>query len=233
MSELTIEFTSWLDDIISKASDLIDFGSPKKREYRKKIIYLIVYVCIKEIILWLDLKDAKTALIKIADINNGELLPEGQESIRKRYEALNILKNDLGEKGFYKIKQIIDHDLISAPESQIFIKAIDRRMNILRSTVIRNKVKTGGAPKDPLFNSILYMCDRAFEHNCDQIIHEKIALFVNAIFSNDSSYKKKTRGAVRGAIKYIINNAEGESKEEKYSSLEKEWERLRKRIKLK
>ena len=233
MSELTIEFTTWLKDVLSKASILINFWSDEKIEYRKKIIYPIVYVCIKEVIPWIDLNDAKTALISFAGIDGGKLLPEEIEYIRKDYGALKILRKRLDEKEYYKIKQSIDNDLISAPKVQPLIKAMDKRITTLRSGVASKKIETGGRPKDPLLNSILYRCDCAFDHYYNKEIYENIALFVNAIFLNEIINVENAGNLVRLRIKSIMKNAKGETDMEKYLDLDKEWESIRKQIKLK
>lgn len=227
MSELPKEFTFWLVNVISKAENLINRGL-KKRERRSKIIYEIVFVCIKAIGFWLKIKDAGTTLINLAEISGGNLLPTELENFREHYHALKILKKDLDEKTYFNIKKKLDNDFLSAPESKDYIKEMNERIVNLHKRVKKKKVDTGGHPKYPLRDIILFKCDSAFDHKCSQIVCERIALFINAIFSDETFDVKKANDSVRHAIEYIIDNAEGETIEEKHSYLEKEWDNLRK-----
>ena len=227
MSELPKEFTFWLVNVISKAENLINRGL-KKRERRSKIIYEIVFVCIKAIGSWLKINDAGTTLINLAEISGGNLLPTELENFRERYHALKILKKDLDEKTYFNIKTNLDNDFLSSPESQDYIKKMNKRIYNLHKRVKKRKVDTGGAPNYPLRNNILFKCDSAFGHNCSPIVHERIALFVNAIFSDEGFDVQNANESVRHAIEYIIDNAEGETIEGKQSYLEKEWDNLRK-----
>ena len=67
-NDLPKEFLLWIDNVIEKGEELVRYGSESKYEYRAKIFDEIIMVCIRNLLPWTKLNDAKIVLLNLASM---------------------------------------------------------------------------------------------------------------------------------------------------------------------
>ena len=228
-NELPIEFIMWVDDVIKKGSALAGYGSEKKFEYRAKIFDEIIMVCIRNLLPWTNLKDSKIALLNLASMVGGKLLPNELNEFKQKYHVLsglNVLIPYIDTKSISNIKRALDNDLIAKAISTGYLIKIDERLQKFYKGHRKVFVKTGGRPKIPFLNAILFKCTCAFDRKLNKIMCERIAQFVNVIYLYDIVGGEEPDNLVKLRIKSILKPGKNETKEQKFSKLEKKWRKI-------
>ena len=226
---LPVEFLSWVDDVIKKGEALVGYSSEKNYEPRAKIFDEIIMVCIRNLLPWTNLKNTNIALLNLSSMAGGKLLLNDLKEYKEKYATwgdLNVLKPLIDTELISNIKSELDISLISQAKSTGYLNDMDERLTIYYKGHRQVFVKTGGRPKIPFLNAILFKCHCAFDGDLNKIKYERIAQFVNAIFLNDIVGGEEPDNLINLRIVSILEPGKNETKEQKFSKLEQEWRKI-------
>lgn len=204
---LPVEFLNWVDDVIKKGELLVRYSSDKNYERRVKIFDEIIMVCIRNLLPWTNLKDSKIALLNLASMVGGKLLPNELKEFKEKYyvlSRLDVLIPYINTESILNIKMALDNDLIAKAISIGYLTEIDERLQNFYKGHRKVFLKTGGHPKIPFLNAILIKCNCAFDNKINKITGERIAQFVNAIFLYDIVGGKEPDNLIKLRIKSIV-----------------------------
>ena len=227
--DLPKEFLLWIDNVIKNGEDLVGYGSETKYEYRAKIFDEIIMVCIRNLLPWTKLKNAKIVLLNLASMVGGKLLPNELKEFKEKYyvlNRLNVLIPYINSESILNIKMALDNDLIAKAISIGYLTELDERLQNFYKGHRKVYLKTGGRPYIPLLNAILFKCYCAFDGHLDGITCGRIAKFVNVIFLSDIVVGKEPDNLINLRIVSILKPGQNETKEQKISKLEQKWRKV-------
>ena len=228
-NDLPKEFLLWIDNVIEKGEELVRYGSETKYEYRAKIFDEIIFICVRELLPWTKLNDAKIALLNLASMAGGKFLPSELMEFKEKYnvlKGLNALIPYIDAESISNIKRTLDNDLIAKAISIGYLKEMDKRLQNFYKGLRKVFLKTSGRPNIPLLNGILFKCYCAFDGHLDGITCGRIAKFVNVIFLSDIVVGKEPDNLINLRIVSILKPGQNETKEQKISKLEQKWRKV-------
>ena len=223
IKSLPDDYIIWVLDVLQTGYALINIGNAKKRDYRANIILEIIFVCILDGLKFTKSKDAKTSLISLAKFSGREFLPRELKDFGEKYTGLKAIKEYVEEDVFRDIEMALDNDLISKAESIGELDKKKKDLAKLHKGIQKRYIKTGGRKKDPFLGAILYKCYCAFDGKLNQTKNERIAQFVDVIYSNDFIGEKNVKDLVRRRLDYLLKPKGNETIDQKISVLENQW----------
>ena len=230
-NDLPKEFLLWIDNVIEKGEKLVRYGSESKYEYRAKIFDEIIFICIRELLPWTKLNNAKIALLNLASMAGGKLLPSELMEFKEKYnvlKGLNALNPYIDNELISDIKSALDIDLISKAKSTGYLNEMEERLKIFYKGHRQVFLKTRGRSYIPFLNAILFKCYCAFDGLLDGVTYGRIAQFVNVIFLDDIVGGKEPGNLINLRIVSILKPGKNETKEQKISKLEQKWRKISK-----
>ena len=223
IKSLPDDYIIWVLDVLQTGYALINIGNAKKRDYRAGIILNVIFVCILDGLKFTKSKDEKVAIINLAKLNEGKLLPPELKDFGEKYSGLRALKDYMEKDTISNIELALDNDLISKAESTGELDEMKKEIAKRHKGIQKRFVKTGGRRKDPFLDAILYRCHCAFEGNLNQTKNERIAQFVDVIYSNDFIGEKNIKDLVRRRLDYLLQPTVNKSIDQKITVLDNQW----------
>ena len=228
MDDRPIEFTNWVRLIDQTADNLINLGPKKKRRKRSDAIKEIVETLKQNSLFFVThLKDprsfAEAAVFQFALLGKGNLLPEKLSEFVKSFQAYKTLKRYISEEIAQIILKRLKEFWRKDPAVLEHIQTIEQSMKKMYKGVLPVKEKVPRRRKDLFLDGLLIQCHLAYDKDIPYGGNGRVAEFVNAVYSEEIFPLDTGAERVRKRIEYIIENADGETENEKYDSLERQW----------